>query len=263
MPEEVDLFILPINVADILSSAFVQEMQDSQFRWYFRLLCFAWMNKKKRCHLPNDDEKLRIYAGCRDKKKWGRLKELVLSNFEITSDQKFIFNARLVQEKETILELKQKRADAGKKGADTRWQSHSKAITLDKQKIAPTPTPTPIKANSITLASRPEATQQEVFIDLPLNDNTEFQISMLTVSELGNLYPAVDVPQEFRGMRAWLISNREKRKTRTGVLRFANAWLAKKQNNSGNGTHDKNTDRAGKNNEILARKFEDVDRGDS
>lgn len=68
---------------------------------------------------------------------------------------------------------------------------------------------------------------------LPLNDGSEYPITQEQVSEFIALYPAVDVEQQFRAMRAWCVSNPAKRKTRNGIMRFANSWLAKEQDKGG------------------------------
>lgn len=63
-----------------------------------------------------------------------------------------------------------------------------------------------------------------------LNDNSEYPIPQKLIDDMAALYPAVDVMQQFRSMKAWLISNPTKRKTKSGVMRFINSWLAKEQN---------------------------------
>lgn len=68
---------------------------------------------------------------------------------------------------------------------------------------------------------------------IPLNDNSFFDVMADMVEYWRNLYPAVDVEQEFRAMIGWCNSNRSKRKTRTGVEAFINRWLAKEQNRGG------------------------------
>lgn len=70
-------------------------------------------------------------------------------------------------------------------------------------------------------------------VTLALNDRTEFPIGEEQVREWAALYPAVDVEQQLRAMRGWLQANPGKRKTRGGILRFVNAWLAKEQNRGG------------------------------
>lgn len=69
-------------------------------------------------------------------------------------------------------------------------------------------------------------------VTLPLVDGSEFGISEETVSELSDLYPAVDVPQQLRSMRGWLLANPKNRKTRSGIMRFANSWLSREQNSA-------------------------------
>lgn len=74
-----------------------------------------------------------------------------------------------------------------------------------------------------------EQEQENTFIKIPLNDNTEFSISTDMVNEFKNLYPIVDIEQELRSYRGWTISNPEKRKTKRGIMRSINRWLSNKQ----------------------------------
>lgn len=66
-------------------------------------------------------------------------------------------------------------------------------------------------------------------ITLTLNDKTEYPVTEEQVEEWTNLYPAVDVMQELRKMKGWLDANPTKRKTKNGIKRFINGWLAKEQ----------------------------------
>ena len=65
---------------------------------------------------------------------------------------------------------------------------------------------------------------------LPLIDGSEFPIAQKTVDELSGLYPAVDVEQQLRNMRGWLLANPKNRKTKAGIMRFVNSWLSREQN---------------------------------
>lgn len=67
---------------------------------------------------------------------------------------------------------------------------------------------------------------------LPLVDGTDFEISVEMVAELSGLYPAVDVEQQLRNMRGWLLANPKNRKTKAGIMRFANSWLSREQNSA-------------------------------
>lgn len=66
-------------------------------------------------------------------------------------------------------------------------------------------------------------------IELILNDKTLFSISEAKTKEWAVLYPAVDIKQELRKMKGWLDANPAKRKTKRGILRFVNSWLAREQ----------------------------------
>ena len=72
----------------------------------------------------------------------------------------------------------------------------------------------------------------EIVIELPLNDNTVYNVTQGEISEFSALYPAVDVLQEYRGMKAWCMSNTQKRKTRNGIKKFINSWLSNAQKQS-------------------------------
>lgn len=76
-------------------------------------------------------------------------------------------------------------------------------------------------------------TTAEPFIVLPLIGGEECEIFQPLIDELAKLYPAVDVPQEFRNMRGWLLANAKERKTKSGIARFYTAWLSKNQDRSG------------------------------
>lgn len=67
---------------------------------------------------------------------------------------------------------------------------------------------------------------------LPLVDGTDFQISVETATELSGLYPAVDVEQQLRNMRGWLLANPKNKKTKSGIMRFVNSWLSREQNSA-------------------------------
>ena len=69
----------------------------------------------------------------------------------------------------------------------------------------------------------------QIFIELPLNNNTQFAVSEEYVKQLKELYPAVDVEQALRNMKGWLIANPSNRKTPRGIKRFINGWIAREQ----------------------------------
>ena len=70
-------------------------------------------------------------------------------------------------------------------------------------------------------------------IFLPLNDGTEYPVSQEQCHEWAGLYPAVDVIQQLRQMRAWLIANPRRRKTVRGINGFIVNWLSREQDKPG------------------------------
>ena len=84
------------------------------------------------------------------------------------------------------------------------------------------------------ICSEPEPTPSPSGILIPLNDKSLYDVPLDKIALWKETYPAVDVVQELRKMVAWSHSNPMKRKTRRGVDRFINSWLAKEQDRGGN-----------------------------
>lgn len=74
----------------------------------------------------------------------------------------------------------------------------------------------------------------DAVITLPLNaKGQEHAVTQTDVDEWQSLYPAVDVMQELRNAKGWLIGNPSRRKTKSGIGKFLHSWLAKAQNQGG------------------------------
>ena len=124
--------------------------------------------------------------------------------------------------------------------------------SLQKTSVEPSVEVSPLEAGQ-----EPEVV---TLIRLPLNTGDEFAITDQHVAEFASAYPAVDIMQELRSMRAWCIANPTNRKTKRGILRFVNTWLAKAQDKpkgNSNGTHQPRESASGRaerlGNEHLAR----------
>lgn len=88
-----------------------------------------------------------------------------------------------------------------------------------------------------TISSEPEAAPSpQSGICIPLNDKSVYDVPLDKIDIWKTTYPAVDVEQELRKMVAWSHSNPTKRKTRRGVDRFINSWLAREQDRGGSRT---------------------------
>ena len=66
-------------------------------------------------------------------------------------------------------------------------------------------------------------------IELPLNDKTMYPIYQEQIEEWNELYQSVNIVQELKKMKGWLNANPTKRKTKRGINRFINGWLAREQ----------------------------------
>ncbi len=101
--------------------------------------------------------------------------------------------------------------------------------------------------NILAQSSEKQTSEPEADVEaLILNDGSEWRPTSALFAEYVRLYPNVDVKQQFNVMRGWCISNLQKRKTRRGITRFVNSWLAKeqdkggyKQNNNSQSVHTK------------------------
>lgn len=71
------------------------------------------------------------------------------------------------------------------------------------------------------------------FIRIVLNDGKEYPVYHEMIAVYRGLYPAVDIEQALRDMAGWCLANPTKRKTKTGIKRFINGWLAREQNRGG------------------------------
>lgn len=96
---------------------------------------------------------------------------------------------------------------------------------------------TEIKKDIIWSSGRQDSGQEEPpVITLPLNTGEEYFISQHDIDTFADLYPAVDILQAMRGMKGWLMTNPRKRKTKRGIGRFINSWLAREQDKGGKNT---------------------------
>lgn len=94
----------------------------------------------------------------------------------------------------------------------------------------PIPIPIPIKNTSVEPV--PDSAPVTDFA-IPLVDQTEYRVPVTELGEWERAYPAVDVRQELREMRAWSLANPTKKKTPRGVASFIVKWLSKAQDNPG------------------------------
>jgi len=81
--------------------------------------------------------------------------------------------------------------------------------------------------------AEPETVSAQPIISIILNDKSLFDVSPEDYNRWCELYPAVNVMQELRKMSSWSTDNPKRRKTKSGIRRFINAWLSKEQDKGG------------------------------
>jgi len=162
-----------------------------------------------------------------------------IEKFELfQSDGECFWSNSLCRRMEKRKQIIEKRSAAGKIGAAARWgnvnrianvsQTHSKTIAKHSKGKESKDINKDINNNICAEQDKPAPAPPPV-ITLPLNDKTEYPVTQSQVDEWKELYPAVDVMQQLRNMKGWLDANRSRRKTKAGILRFINGWLAKEQ----------------------------------
>jgi len=138
----------------------------------------------------------------------------------------------------------EKRREAGRLGAEARWgksedanRSQEVARGSKRSQVMASAIGANSKmanmADSVSVSVNESVNVNDIVITLPLNDNTDYEILKSSVDEYIELYQAVDVLQELRKMKGWLVANPTKRKTSRGVSRFIVNWLAREQDKGG------------------------------
>lgn len=112
----------------------------------------------------------------------------------------------------------------------------NEAVNVSKPTTTPSPSGTPsptivgkVEDTIVSSCTEPEAGSAPPVVELPLNDGSEYGVTEEQCREWAELYPSVDVLQQLRNMRGWLLSNKERRKTRRGINRFITNWLSREQ----------------------------------
>lgn len=145
-------------------------------------------------------------------------------------------------------EICEKRAAAGKKGgqanasfakqkkakkANASFAKHTDSESdtdTDTESVSGSESKTEGQGHKVKdFCSEPSPTLCASVEALPLNDGSEWRPTIDQYHEYERLYPSVDIIQEFRKMRGWCLSNPTRKKTRGGIARFVNNWLAGEQ----------------------------------
>ena len=102
---------------------------------------------------------------------------------------------------------------------------------------------------SRTEQSRTEQIQKKLVGTVPLNTGADFPLYREDLDGWQSTFPGIDVRQHIRQFKQWCIDNPTRRKTKSGVRRAINSWLAREQNKlpmngaNGNGHYETRNER--------------------
>ena len=86
-------------------------------------------------------------------------------------------------------------------------------------------------------APDPQEPPQVPVIEIITNTKSLFPIYQESIDLFTETYPNVNILSELKKIKAWSFSNPKKRKTKTGMMRFINAWLSGEQDKTGKQNH--------------------------
>lgn len=156
--------------------------------------------------------------------------------------------AQITRDKDSYKEVSDKRSEAGKKGAEAKWNKAKHTEAKDDKAMTNNGKTWQTMANDglkeeedveDDVSPDGDIVCAEPLIGLPLNDGSEHEVTEEELAEYAQLYPAVDVMQQLRNMRGWLMANPSRRKTKRGIKAFISTWLQKEQDHprARSGTH--------------------------
>ena len=132
----------------------------------------------------------------------------------------------------------QSKSNKAKDSAKIRWNKNK-----DLQDAIALPTHSDSDANGmLTMNHKPLTINQHINLIaesdkslpavefIPLVDGSEWPVPESFAVDLEKSYPAVDMKQTLREIRAWNLANPKNRKTISGIKRHINQWFSKEQN---------------------------------
>lgn len=129
----------PWNQEGFNADLYVRKMTNTQ-RWIYKTLLQEAFVCSTRPRLPDDDEQLWMIADCEDIDQWLKNKTAVLRMFERIQEDgvPLLLHRRLEEDWNRLLEKREGKVEAGRKGAERRW---GKTMANDSTAIATDGTP--------------------------------------------------------------------------------------------------------------------------
>lgn len=222
---------MQLYVSDFIGDTL--HLSTEQIGAYMLMLMAMWNAGGK---LPSDDAKLARVTRM-SVKKWKSI-SADLMPFFVPADGTITHN-RLTKELRKSESKSQSRAAAGADGGRAKALKENNArmaiATAKSQHLPDTITREDTSSLRSDVSSEPDksAPTSPTVIELPALQGDLVAISQTDVSEWVGAFPAVNVDQKLKAIRAWLIANPKKRKTARGMKRFVVSWLSREQDRGG------------------------------
>jgi uncharacterized protein YdaU (DUF1376 family) len=152
----------PFYTGDFLASSDVQLMEAHEVGAYILLLAHSWQSDRPG-YLPNDEGRMRRWAKL-TAAQWAESKDLILAKWPVAEDAAQRVNPRLKKEADKQVELRELKAEAGRKSAERR----ARLATEGQQKANTNPTPVEIPATGVGEKpnySQPQSQPQSTIVD--------------------------------------------------------------------------------------------------
>ena len=221
---------MPFHIDRFRGSPDVQVMHPAARMGFLYLLASAWQTDD--CTVSADPIDLATESGLGDEL-WATYGPRIMRKFEVIegrarnlvlfgewSEAKRVFDAR----SQAANRLNSERSPRTKESVTER----SPLRSLDTQ----TKTETGTEKEQNPLASTAHAVPADrgkLLGTLPCTGGVEYEVCQDDFERDVGLFPGVDVAQEYRNMKAWLLASPKRQKTKSGIRRFMASWLTRAQ----------------------------------
>ena len=219
--------------ADYLTDPDVYRLSLSAQGLLLRMWCACWIHGS----LPDDIEEVACLVQI--KTSIVSIDYSIVKTFFVERDGR-LFSARMERAKEkseaareSVNRRKYRPVNSDQSNSQSNSQSKSqsqKARKPESQKARRLESQKPEKINTVCAEPEKSSGSTPAAEALPLVDGSSHEVSQGDIACWSELYPAIDVMQQVRAMKGWLIANPKNRKTKSGINRFINAWLCREQN---------------------------------
>ena len=222
---------MPFHIDRFRGSPNVQVMHPAARMGFLYLLASAWQTDD--CTVSADPIDLATESGLGDEL-WATYGPRIMRKFEVIegrarnkvlfgewSEAKRVFDAR----SQAANRVNSERSPTTKHSFTERSPSRS----LDTQTKTETGTEKEQKPLASTAIAVPAADRGDLLGTLPCTGGVDYEVRQDDLERDVGLFPGVDVLQEYRNMKAWLLASPKRQKTKSGVRRFMASWLTRAQ----------------------------------